>query len=281
MREVEMNKPRFSRRGENLAVAAVLAIVLLTGCAATPTVTPAARTELAPTGKLRVGLLVTNRAYVIKDGPAAEMQGVGVDLGRELARQLNTAFEPVRYRNVAALLDGARKGEWDVAPIGYSAERTGEMDFTGLYTVGRNRYLVPADSAIQTVADVDDSKHRITVIARSVQATHLETHLKRAAVIRTKTFSEALEHLASGKAHAYFASEATLSNWVATRPAFRIAEGSVIAGGNALAIAKGRPAGRAYANEFIEYVKASGWLQQAIERNGQDGVIVAPPGAMK
>lgn len=256
----------------------LFAVALLSACASMPpTATSEAWSQLAPTGKLRVGLLVANPVFVSKDGAPAEMQGVGVEIGRELAKQLNVAFEPVRYKDIASLLDGARSGQWDVAPIGYSPERTADMDFTALYAVGGSRYLVPTGSPIRTVADVDKPGHRITVSVRTVQDTYLTGNLKRAEVVRTKLISEAFDLLKSGKAHAYFGTEPILSGWVVKRPEFRLVEGRVVTGGAALAVAKGRPAGAAYAKEFIEYAKASGLIQQAIERTGVRGFSVAPP----
>lgn len=226
-----------------------------------------------------MGLLVTNPAFVSKDGTAAEMQGVGVEIGRELAKHLNAAFEPVRYKTLAPLLDGARNGEWDVTMIGYSPERTANMDFTGLVTIGGARYAVPTGSPIRSVADIDKPGHRVTVIARSVQDTYLTGNLKRAEVVRIKEVSEAFELLKAGKAHAHFGAELGMIEQVAKRPEYRLVEGSVRVGGNALAIPKGRPAGTAYAKEFIEYAKASGLVQQAIERNELKGMDVAPAGA--
>ena len=47
---------------------------LLAGCASTPTVSPTARNELAPTGKLRVGLILSNQVLVTKDAQTGELQ---------------------------------------------------------------------------------------------------------------------------------------------------------------------------------------------------------------
>jgi hypothetical protein len=51
----------------------LLAAAILSACATAPTPSATARSELAPTGKLRVGLLVGNPVFVTKDGAAAEM----------------------------------------------------------------------------------------------------------------------------------------------------------------------------------------------------------------
>lgn len=259
----------------------LFAIALLSACtSAPPAPTPEGRSQLAPDGKLRVGLIVTNPAFVSKDGAPNEIQGVGVELARELAKQLNVAFEPVRYKNIASLLDGAKRNEWDVAPIGYSPERTADVDFTTLYAVGESNYLVPTASSIRGVADVDKPGHRIAVAVRSAQDAYLTGNLKRAEVIRTKGVSEALELMKSGKAHAYLGAGAIRTDeWLAQRPGVRLVEGGVKVSGTALAVAKGRPAGTAYAKDFVEYAKASGFVQQSIERNGLRTATVAPAGA--
>lgn len=91
---------------------AVFAIASLPAFGQTPAVPPAVRSELAPTGKLHVGLPVTNPVAVTKDGPADEMRGVAVDLARAFAKRLGVDFEPVRYKSVTALFEGAKAGEW-------------------------------------------------------------------------------------------------------------------------------------------------------------------------
>jgi len=93
--------------------------LLLTGCVGIHTApTPEARQALAPTGKLRVGLVLGNLLHVIRDSASGEMKGVGFDLGKELARRMGVPFEPVLYPSSGALLDGAKSGAWDVAFMG-------------------------------------------------------------------------------------------------------------------------------------------------------------------
>jgi polar amino acid transport system substrate-binding protein len=48
-----------------------------------------------------------------------------------------------------------------------------------------------------------------------------------------------------------------------------------------MATPRGRDAGAAYLNTFIEQMKASGIVEQALERDGIQGAAVAPPGAAR
>ncbi|APV50917.1 hypothetical protein BWI17_15195 [Betaproteobacteria bacterium GR16-43] len=104
-----------------LATLAFLAVLLASCAAPTSSVPPAVRSELAPTGKLRVGVV------------GSTSKGVGVDIGRELGQRLGVPVEFVRYESASALWVGVTKGEWDVASLGIDAQRANEMNFTAAY----------------------------------------------------------------------------------------------------------------------------------------------------
>lgn len=255
----------------------LFAVAFLSACATAPTPSSTARSELAPAGKLRVGLIVGNPAFVTKDGSATEMQGVAVELGRGLAQQLGVAFEPVRYPSAARIWEGARSGEWDIAFLGFDPARSADMDFTARYLQVGSTYLVPAGSKVRTIADVDQPGHRILVAQRSVQDIQLTNNLKRAELHRvTAVGAVAPELLGSGKVHLVAGSRVVLAALAAKLSGSRLLEENFQVTEHALAVAKGRPAGSAYANEYISYAKASGMVQQAIERAALRGVNVAP-----
>ena len=106
--------------------------LLLTGCAGISTApTPEARQALAPTGKLRIGLLLGDSTQVIRDSASGEMRGVGFDLGKELARRMRVPFEPALYPSIGALLDSGKSGGWDVAYIGLTLRRSEWVETRG------------------------------------------------------------------------------------------------------------------------------------------------------
>ena len=257
------------------ATAVLLAFSLLSAHAQAQSASPAARSELAPGGKLRVGLLVRNPVFVSKDGAAGEIQGIAVDLGRELAKRLGAAFEPVRYQAVDAMIAGAKGGEWDVAFLAFDPARAVDMDFSAPYLEVGNTYLVPAGSPIKSFADADKVGYRLVVAQRSVTDLYLTKTLKQAEVVRIPVVQGADELLNSGKAHAVVGNHVTLAALAAKVPGSRLLEGSFYGTAQALAIAKGRQAGSKYAAEFIENAKASGLVQKAIAQSQLRGLTVA------
>src|SRR5216683_513426 len=82
-------------------------VVLLTFAVAMAQVPPAARADLAPTGKLRAGVNYGNFILAVKDPATGESRGVAIDLMRELAQRLGVPAEIVAYDSVAKMVDAA------------------------------------------------------------------------------------------------------------------------------------------------------------------------------
>lgn len=60
-------------------------------------------------------------------------------------------------------------------------------------------------------------------------------------------------------------------------PGLRLLEGRFMVINQAMGTPKGREAGLRYVREFIEEMKASGFVAQALERHHIEGAAVAPP----
>jgi len=145
-----------------LGVALVGALVL-TSSAMTTGITPAIRSELAPSGKLRVGLNHGNFLLVTPGSSATDPRGVAPDVARELGRCVGVPVEFIRFDSAGKLGDGVKTGAWDVAFLGAEPQRAAEIAFTAAYLEIPSTYLVPAGSPIRSVADVDREGVRIAV----------------------------------------------------------------------------------------------------------------------
>src|SRR5687767_9179997 len=123
---------------------ALLGALLLASCATMSLqVTPAARADLAPSGKLRAGINYGNFILATKDPATGESRGVAVDLTREVARRLGVEVDVVAYATVAAIVDAAKTNAWDIAFLGIDPAREGEISFTPAYLQIEATYLVP------------------------------------------------------------------------------------------------------------------------------------------
>ena len=77
-----------------------------------------ARSELAPTGTLRVALNMSNFLLTATDPVGGEPCGIAADLGRELGQRLGVPVALLPYPNPGALADAAPTGVWDVGFLG-------------------------------------------------------------------------------------------------------------------------------------------------------------------
>src|SRR5262245_30201647 len=113
-----------------------------------------AKSQLAPTGKLRVGVNHGNFLLVQKN-PDGTIRGIVADLAADLGRRLGFSVEFVHYPGACQLADSAGSGAWDVGFLGAEPQRAKEIQFTDAYLEIPATYLVPAGSKIKSLAEVD------------------------------------------------------------------------------------------------------------------------------
>ena len=119
---------------------------------------------LAPTGRLRVALQVTNPVLVSRDSGPAEIFGVAPDLARTLADRLRVPFQPIRYATVPQLLDGIAADAWDITFLTIDPERAKRVDFTPPYLLVENSIVVPPGSRVQSSSNLEMPGVRIAVV---------------------------------------------------------------------------------------------------------------------
>src|SRR5205809_2159020 len=254
-----------------------LGALLLSACAATSRVSPAARSELAPTGKLRVGINVQNFLLVNKERSGGEYSGIAVDLGRELGKRLGVPVELVAFETAGKLADAVKTGAWDVAFLGSEPTRANEIAFSAAYLEIEAGYLVPAASPIRTIEDVDREGVRVAVNAKSAYDLYLTRNLQRANLLRAPTVDASYDPFVADKLDALAGLKPRLVMDAEKLPGSRVLEGRFSAVKQSIGTPQGRPSGAKYLREFTEDAKASGFVAKAIERHAVRGVSVAPP----
>jgi polar amino acid transport system substrate-binding protein len=235
------------------------------------------RSDLAPTGKLRVGINYGNPVLAARDVMGGELRGVAVDLARELGVRAGLPLELIGYEAAGQMVEGLRAGAWDVAFLAIDPGRAGEIDFTAPYIEIEGTYAVPLGSPVGEIAEVDRSEMRIAVSANSAYDLFLARSLQHAELVRAPDPNAAFELLVAGKVNVVAGVKQALITNAKQLPGSRVLDGRFMAIQQALGIPKGREAGAKYLREFIEEAKASGLVARAIEKAGVRGVSVAPP----
>jgi polar amino acid transport system substrate-binding protein len=262
----------------------VLAMVLVLGLAVmatAQTVTPALRAQLAPTGTLRAGINYNNPLLAQRDATTGELRGIAVDLSTELARRVGVPVELIPYDAAGKMTDAIKTGAWDVAYLAIDPARATEIDFTAAYIELEGTYLVPTGSPLNRVEDVDRDGVRIAVTSKSAYDLFLSRELKRATIVHVPTTPESIDMMVTQKLDAVAAVRTALVTGAKRVPGSRVLSGRFMTIPQAAGVPKGRPAAAQYVAAFIEEVKASGFVSNALKRHGltTDDAIVAPPAA--
>jgi polar amino acid transport system substrate-binding protein len=262
---------------------AVAGIALAAACAVVPAQAQSFSSDvtrmLAPTGKLRVGVLMV-WYFALADRTTGELKGVIPDLGTEFARRAGVAAELIKFENPGAVMEAFRSNSLDVTFIGITADRAEVMQYGPTVIDLQTTYLVPASSKIASIAEVDQPGVRVLVPQRSAQEAHLRKTITKATLINVpvETPQRAVELIAAGEADAFSHVVPMLASAQPALPGSRILPGSYFNVPVAVAVAKDRPGAVAdAARRFVEEAKASGFVQQAIERAKVPGVVVSPP----
>lgn len=234
----------------------------------------AVRAQLAPSGRLRVGLNLSNFLLVRRASPPYE--GPAPDLGRELARRAGVELELIGYENAGLVADAAKDEAWDVAFIGAEPARADVISFTPAYVEIQATYLVPAGSPIRSIGDVDRKGVKIVTTDRAAYTLFLERTIRHATLVKVAGQDETVARFAAGGFDALAGLRPRLVDEERRIAGSRLVEGRFTAIQQAMGTPKSRPALFEYLVAFGEEIKSSGLVASLIERHGAHGLTVAP-----
>jgi polar amino acid transport system substrate-binding protein len=176
--------------------------------------------------------------------------------------------------------DAARKsfeamtaGDADICFLAIEPARTGEVAFTAPYVVIEGVFVVPENSDITAPSQVDRDGVRVGVKNGSAYDLYLSRTLRHADIVRGEEGVDVLRDMGL-EAGAGIRQPATA--WAARNQGFRVVAERFMEIQQALGTTRDR---RATTVQFlaatVEELKASGFVQDALRRSGQDGATVA------
>ncbi len=237
----------------------------------------AIRSELAPTGVLRAGINMSNFLLVTGQADNGDPAGVSPDMAKAVADRLEVPVRYVCYKSPGLLADAVEQEEWDIGNIGAEPQRAEKITFTAAYCEIEATYLVPAGSAIQTMADVDKSGNRIAVTGRAAYGLWLERNIKQAELVKTNSLDEALEVFVRDNLEVLSGLRPRLLTDIEKLPGARILDGQFAAVQQAIGTPKKNTQAAAWLKAFVEEAKSSGFVQSLIDKHKVVGLSVAGP----
>jgi polar amino acid transport system substrate-binding protein len=300
-----------------MKIAAGVAVLIgLAGTAGAADDSPASR-DVAPTGSLRVAIIVTtpgpikskstdtltlhvqsgvgSEGIATRDEASGEVHGVTVELAKAAAAKLNLPLQIVQYRDEGQIALAAEKDAWDISFFEHFAwerldpERGVQdrrfVDEGPLYQARESTYLVRAGSEIHTIADVDRAGVRVGSFSGWVISGVAARSLKQATFTTFDDTDSAIEALKEGRLDALawpyddFGSAPGAINLAKRLPGTRVLDEPVQAAslGWFVVVPKNRGAALDWVTHFIEDAKADGTVRRALDSAGFSNSRVASP----
>ncbi len=229
------------------------------------------RQALAPTGNLRVGVYLGSPTSWVKDPKTGESVGIALDLGKEMAKRMNVPVQVIEFDRVALVLDALKEGKVDMTFTNATALRAKDMDFTKPLVRLELGYLVAAQSALKNVQNVDQPGMKVGVSQGSSSQGVLTQLYKNAKVVPADSLAKAQTLLNTQQIDAFATNKGILFEMSDTLPGSRVLEGRWGLENLAIAIPKGRDAGRTFVQEFANQAERNGFLAKALQRSGLRG----------
>jgi polar amino acid transport system substrate-binding protein len=248
----------------------------LASCAMNETVSDSLRHEFAPKGVLRAGVNLGNPVIAQKDPAGGAPRGVGPDLARELAKRLGVGIEYVTYDTAGKMADAVKQGAWDVAFLAVDPDRANEITFSKPYVQIEGTYMVRNESKLRLMEDFDRKGVRIAVGNKTAYDLYLTRVIRNAELVRAPTSIAAVEQFKAEHLDAVAGVKNPLMEIAAREPAYRVIPGNFMVIGQASGVPRGRDASARYLYDFIEEMKRSGFVADALKRSAITDATVAP-----
>lgn len=230
-----------------------------------------------PTGKLRASINLGNPILANRDAATGEPVGVSIDLARAFAERLGVGIELVVFDTAGKSVDAVTQEQADIGFFAIDPLRGEGISFTAPYVLIEGSYMVPQDSPIQSNEEVDRPGRRVTVGKGSAYDLYLSRELHEAQIVRAPTSPTVVDVFVAQGLEVAAGVRQQLEADAKRFPGLRLLPGRFMVIQQAMGTPKGRGTEAAeLLRQYVEEMKASGFVAEALVRHGIQGASVAP-----
>jgi polar amino acid transport system substrate-binding protein len=235
----------------------------------------AARAELAPTGKLRLGFPAQPPFLGQQDPSSGNWRGIALSMGNFLAARLGVTLVPTRYPDPGSTYAALQSGQVDVV-LAQLQLKPDTASGTAPVLRLEHTYLVKADSPLHSASEVDRSGIRVGSEKGSPHTPFLAANVKQAQVIQFTSEADGLAALTAGNVDAFAGARFELASVMTQVPGSRILDGAFFVPSMILATESSHSRGAAFLDSFVRNELSSGELQRQVTALGKQGVLAGP-----
>ena len=231
---------------------------------------------LAPHGRLRAAINMSNFLLVSGRDSAGGPDGISPDLAKAIAARLGVPVELIPYEGPGQLGDDVNADIWDIGNIAIEPERAQTIDFSQSYVHIDANFMVRKGSAYQSNEDINKEGVEIILYNRSAYDLWLTDNFTAPSYLRVASISESHEAFHAGRADVLASLKPKLVEEMKASDAFRIIDPPFTAIRQAVGIAKNKPEALRFINEVISELSQNGDIAASLEKHGVNKKLSLP-----
>jgi polar amino acid transport system substrate-binding protein len=230
----------------------------------------------APSGTLRASINLGNPILAALDPHTHQPVGVSVDLANELAKRLGVPLQLVAVTSAGASVENVEQDKADIGFFAIDPKRGQIIEFTKPYVLIEGVYAVRNDSPIVSNAQVDQSGTTVAVSKGSAYDLFLSRELHHATIVRLPTSPGIVQGFVDQHLSVAAGIRQQLAKDAAKAGGMRLLDEHFMVIRQAMGLPKAKGAEAAqYLADFVEQMKASGFVAAALARHRIEGAGVA------
>jgi len=235
----------------------------------TPNIPAGLLKALAPTGKLRASINLSNPILANRDPTSGVPVGISVDLALAFAERLGVEMEMVVFDAAGKSVEAVKNEQADIGFFAIDPLRGEGIAFTQAYVVIEGCYLVRNDSRLQSNEEVDRSGIRVVVGMGSAYDLYLSRTLKAAQLLRAPTSPSVVDMFVTQNLEVAAGVKQQLQADMKRHAGLRLLPGRFMDIQQAMGTPKSRGLeAHAFLSQFVEDMKANGFVAASIQRHG-------------
>ncbi|GLC96655.1 MULTISPECIES: ABC transporter substrate-binding protein [Cupriavidus] len=232
--------------------------------------------ELAPTGILRAAINVGNPILANLDADGNPF-GVSADLAGEFAHRLGVPLKLVVFDTAGKSVEAVTAEQADFGFFAIDPVRGAGIAFTEPYVLIEGAYLVKEQSTVKANEEVDLAGRRVVVGKGSAYDLYLTRTLQHAHIVRAATSPAVVKTFLEQGADVAAGVRQQLEADAKRTAGLRLLPGRFMVIQQAMGLPKARSAEAVeLLRQFVEEMKASCFVSDALRRHGIEGASVAP-----
>ncbi|AEG92484.1 ABC transporter substrate-binding protein [Ramlibacter tataouinensis] len=241
------------------------------------TIAPDIVRAFAPTGRLRASINTGNPILAAPDAATGLAKGVSVDLARGFAQRLGVELELVVFDTAGKSVDAVGQERADIGFFAIDPKRGEGILFTPPYVLIEGCYAVREASPLRGNDEVDRAGTRVMVGKGSAYDLYLSRELKAAEILRAPSSPAVVAYFLEQGADVAAGVKQQLEADAARLGGLRLLPGRFMVIQQAMGCPRSRgEAAAAVLRAYVQEMKASGFVREALQRHGIGGATVAP-----